>query len=431
MYSTSFHKLFRRIVLLAALLTALSAAAAAQSGTYSNIAQYPVPTANSAPTGIAVGPDEALWFTESSGNKIGRITIAGAITEHPVPTANSGPNGITAGPDRALWFTETNGNKIGRITLEGAIREFRIPTPKSSPIGIALGSDGALWFAESSSHKIGRMTAAGEFTEYDVPGGYSNTPYQITPGPDGALWFTEDQTDGNSIGRIDTSGQMTVYGEPDVNAWPNGITAGPDGALWTTDYADCNIGRVTTEAVFSYYGAGGACPPIGITSGPDGALWFTGENCGCYPDCAHSTLGRITTAGLVTLFPVSTLTTSAIDFSANGIVAGPDGKLWFAEANGNEIESAPVCALGLSASFTGDTLTTNFVVGIDRPAVWSILAGTTVLQKTSTPAVTPPTAITLNWEPFPNQGAVVVESALSTPEAAVICSEWTTVKTGS
>jgi|HubBroStandDraft_1064217.scaffolds.fasta_scaffold03288_7 virginiamycin B lyase len=421
------HQIFKPLLLLG-----ISAAAAAQSGTYSNITQYPVPTANSAPTGIAAGADGALWFTESSGNNIGRITTAGAITEYPIPTANSGPNGITAGPDRALWFTETNGNKIGRISVEGAIREFRIPTPKSSPVGITTGSDGALWFAESSSNKIGRMTAAGEFTEYDVPGFYFNAPYQITPGPDGALWFTENQTDGNSIGRIDTSGQMTVYGEPDVNAWPTGITAGPDGALWTTDYADCNagIGRVTTGAVFSYYGAGVACPPIGITAGPDGALWFTGENWGCYPDCAHSTLGRITTAGLVTLFPVSTLTTSSIDFSANGIVAGPDGKLWFAEANGNEIESAPACALGLSASFTGNTLTTNFVVGIDRSAIWSIRAGTTVLQNKPTPAVTPPSAITLNWE-FPNEGAVVVESALSTPEGTILCSEWTTVKTGS
>jgi len=41
---------------------------------------------------IAVGPD-ALWFTEELGNKIGRITVAGAFTEYIVPTAGSLPGG--------------------------------------------------------------------------------------------------------------------------------------------------------------------------------------------------------------------------------------------------------------------------------------------------------------------------------------------------
>jgi virginiamycin B lyase len=74
------------------------------------IHQFPV---SSSPWGITAGPDGNLWFTEHSGNKIGRITPAGVITEFPIPTRRSGPFGITAGPDGNLWFTETNGNKIG------------------------------------------------------------------------------------------------------------------------------------------------------------------------------------------------------------------------------------------------------------------------------------------------------------------------------
>jgi streptogramin lyase len=41
---------------------------------------------------------------------------AGTITEFPIPTANSQPRGITAGPDGNLWFTESSGDKIGRIS---------------------------------------------------------------------------------------------------------------------------------------------------------------------------------------------------------------------------------------------------------------------------------------------------------------------------
>ncbi len=90
---------------------------------------------------------------------------AGSITEFPLPTADSQPDGITAGPDRNLWFTEYSGNQIGRITPAGSITEFPLPTncsPLSSagcaPSGIAAGPDGTLWFTENFGNKIGRFT---------------------------------------------------------------------------------------------------------------------------------------------------------------------------------------------------------------------------------------------------------------------------------
>ena len=57
-----------------------------------------------------MGPDGALWFTEYDGNKIGRITTAGAVTEFPIPTAGSQPSAMTVGPDGALWFIEDHGS---------------------------------------------------------------------------------------------------------------------------------------------------------------------------------------------------------------------------------------------------------------------------------------------------------------------------------
>lgn len=80
-----------------------------------NITEFPLPSGGSEPFGITAGPDNALWFTEYGGNKIGRITTAGAITEFPTPTANSTPFGITVGPDNAIWFAENVGNNIGKL----------------------------------------------------------------------------------------------------------------------------------------------------------------------------------------------------------------------------------------------------------------------------------------------------------------------------
>jgi streptogramin lyase len=82
----------------------------------------------SSPAFITVGADGALWFTEqglaagvgdavqAGGNKIGRITTAGTIQEIPVPTPNSAPLGITLGPDHRIWITESAGNKLGRVS---------------------------------------------------------------------------------------------------------------------------------------------------------------------------------------------------------------------------------------------------------------------------------------------------------------------------
>jgi streptogramin lyase len=45
------------------------------------------------------------------------------ITEFPIPTPDSGPEGIALGPDGAIWFTENTGNKIGRLPVVPKIYE--------------------------------------------------------------------------------------------------------------------------------------------------------------------------------------------------------------------------------------------------------------------------------------------------------------------
>ncbi len=52
-----------------------------------------------------VGARRNLWFTEYNGNQIGQISTTGVITEFPIPSANSQPFDIVVGPDGNLWFT--------------------------------------------------------------------------------------------------------------------------------------------------------------------------------------------------------------------------------------------------------------------------------------------------------------------------------------
>ena len=146
------------------------------------IVDFPVPTADSMPWGIAPGSDGNVWFTEKYGNNVGRVTPAGVVTEFPIPTAQSEPMDCAPGSDGNVWFTELGGNNIGRITPTGTITEFALPNAKSQPGHMALGPDGNVWFSETSVNRIGRITPAGVINEFSV-----DAPWYLTAGPGGDL----------------------------------------------------------------------------------------------------------------------------------------------------------------------------------------------------------------------------------------------------
>ncbi len=218
------------------------------------IAEYPIPTANSGPNGMAVGSDGALWFVETTGNKIGRITVAGAVTEYPLPARSDYNYGLSSirflddivtGPDGALWFTEFNPlGKIWRITVAGALTEYAVPGAQSYPSGITVGPDSALWFTQNGN-KIGRITVGGAVTQYPLTGGSGGNGGRndIVTGPDGALWFPEF----TGIGRLTTSGTFTDYPTPTPNSGPRSIAVGPDGALWFAAERNNTIGRLQPD----------------------------------------------------------------------------------------------------------------------------------------------------------------------------------------
>jgi len=285
------------------------------------IIEFEIPTANSGPWGIALGADGNLWFTERDGNRIGRITPAGVITEFPVPSTNPRPFDITPGPDGNLWFTEDRVySNLGRITISGIITEFALPNTSAWPRSIAAGPDGNLWFTQSSGPTIGIGTTSGSITELAVST-VASALNDITVGPDGDLWFTDSI--GDKIGHILASGAIVAFPVPipaGSNGSPERIIAGPDGALWFTKNA-ASLGRITTAGTLTDFPIPSTADSI--ATGPDGALWFTENHV--------NRIGRITTSGSVSEVGVS---------SPGGpldIAVGSDGNIWFTEYGGNKI----------------------------------------------------------------------------------------------
>ena len=198
---------------------------------------------------------------------------AQTITEFPIPTASQLPYGVSRPARTATCGSPKSANKIGRITTAGVITEFPIPTPASGPVGIAAGPDGNLWFTETNANKIGRITTAGVITEFPIP---TASSYPTASRP--ARTATCGSPKLGQPDRPDHDGRRH-HRVPDSHgrtAGPGGIAAGPDGNLWFTEGNGNQIGRITTAGVITEFPIPTAnSDPYGIAAGPDGNLWFT------------------------------------------------------------------------------------------------------------------------------------------------------------
>ncbi len=270
---------------------------------------------------LCLSPSIRRAFRILMAGLAGVLGLAAAIsaqtfTEYPVPTPDSQMLGITSGPDGNVWFTEQLGKKIGRITPGGVITEFPIPGTLVSPKQITAGPDGNVWFTDFIS--VGRITPDGSITRFQIPS--SSLPEGITSGPDGNIWITMSSRD-FQIARVTPSGGITEFQVPGI-VQLQAITSGPDGNLWFTDPNGNHIGRITTAgSVTLFTMPAEVTGPYEIVAGPDGNLWFT--------SAFH--IGRITPAGAVTLFP------DPGGDAPRGIAAGLDGNVWYTETTGNNI----------------------------------------------------------------------------------------------
>jgi streptogramin lyase len=331
--------------------------ARALAGPGAAITEFPVNIFGSDPLGIAAGADGNLWIADSNDNpqfvnpsspdvndhrKVEKMSTSGVVLAGYSVVAGgccADPSSIVLGPDGAMWFTEstTGANAIGRVPVGGgAVTEFRVPSPASQPTAIT-SAGGALWFTEAhAGGKIGRITTGGSVSEYPVTlTGATSTafvPYGITTGPDGNLWFTLQSSDTTPtyVGVMDINGVMLAS----IKVSNTGVgLAGiaPDAAnnaVWFTEQSGHAIGKidVSTKTITTVVGDG-LGGPTSITKGADGLLYFV--------ETLNSSIGRFDPASPPASVSTHFLTPTPRAFSSGapptGITVGPDSNIWFTE----------------------------------------------------------------------------------------------------
>lgn len=133
--------------------------------TRAQVKDFPLSDAFAFPHSVVVDQKGVVWFTESGGNRIGRVNSrqppGERVTEFPVPTPGSVPHGITLDAQGRVWFVELTGNKIGILDPnDGSIEELEVPTPSSGPYFIRPDAQGNMWFTEGDAPKIGKVTCS-------------------------------------------------------------------------------------------------------------------------------------------------------------------------------------------------------------------------------------------------------------------------------
>jgi streptogramin lyase len=292
----------------------------------------------------ATGPDGLIYAIGGFNFSSPDLAIVEAYTTLSVssfslpPPSGGVPEAIIAGSDGHLWFTEFFGSKIGRLDPHtGNIVEYPTPTANSFPRGITagFGGDGHIWFTEEAFN-IGRLDpVTGKINEFPTPNAVG-VPWGITAGHDGNLWFTAQ---GGFIGRLNpNSGVVSVFSLLSVNpkSLPSAITTAANGDLWFIDGS--HIGRLVPSSPNSP--AEFAVPRTndstqGIVAGPDGNIWFT-EQADILPPLPFSVPGKIarmTPAGVLTgEFPTPSKSSEPF-----GITVGPDKNLWFTEFRAGKV----------------------------------------------------------------------------------------------
>jgi virginiamycin B lyase len=246
---------------------------------------------------------------------------------------------------------------------QGTIEEFPVGTIYRGELrALAPGPEQSLWLVQSSEYAsegfIERVTPAGVMTGFFLLPGIAN-PGDIAEGPDQDMWLTNDgyvilehndeMEEPNTIDRITPSGRITQYPIPNSATGPApsypygpaGIAADNSGNMWFTDQRPSKngtfIGRITTSGTVSEFpiptGVGPDLPqsslPLGIALGAEGDMWFTdqGQNAE-----NRNFIGRIAPSGVITEFPVPTP-----ESMPTAIALGADGNMWFTEPNVSKI----------------------------------------------------------------------------------------------
>ncbi len=222
---------------------------------------------NGGPTAITWVDSNRAAFLMPTTNQIGIYNRAiNTFIFFSVPTGSAGITGIATDRVNAVWFTENSANKIGKLDLVNRnIFEFTLPprgaVTSHGPTGILVDRDGFVWALGGTSGTIFKMNpATNVFSSFFTPTiTGSNKLLGIANDTARRIWFTEeDPTNGNKIGRLEPiTNQFIEVSLISASPAPTGIAFEvASNAMWFTNSQSNSIGRIITPGFVQVFTSG-------------------------------------------------------------------------------------------------------------------------------------------------------------------------------
>ena len=249
--------------------------------------------------GVAVAPDDTVWFAEQEANYIGHyfpdthhFQVYRLPTLH-IPDLNnskhilslpSGPNDLAFDAHGNLWFTELNADSIALLnTRTGAVRQYPLSSTTSvqklSPYGITVDIHGFVWFTESTNTHIGRLDPTTGSIRFFAISDSSVSFMEIASDTYGNIWATS--FNGNKLLHLNAAtGIFTSYIAPSTTPGSGGLyglLVTHDGEIWVTVPAENALARFNTSThTFVYHTIPSPNSfPLGLTMDTYKHIWFT------------------------------------------------------------------------------------------------------------------------------------------------------------
>lgn len=251
------------------------------------------------PAGIAIAADGTIFVADNQNHAIRRIATNGVVTTLAgllgTPGSADGsrttarfdsPTGLALGPDGAIYVSDTGNHTVRRITANGVVTtlagfagnaDYADGSATSArfnqPLGLAVAPDGTVFVADSGNHLI-RVIAT------------NGTVSVLAGNPE-------------TFGSADGTGTNAFFNNP------VGLALAPDGSLFVSDANNFTLRRVTAAGVVTTLA--GAAGQDGSADGPAASARFgkpaelaLAPNGTLYiADAAHHTIRRLTPDGRV------------------------------------------------------------------------------------------------------------------------------------
>ena len=251
----------------------------------------PIGSPASATSGIAFGDDGNLWVAEAFNDALVRISPEGQFLQR--FALGGAPTNVTTGPGGKVWVAVTGAKKLAFVVATDAAPALTsISTAGLSncgPVGLTSGGDGRIYFSMPNDGSAGCTNPSRISSVSDTGTG---APAPAVSGGGGAVFdlavsggklFAPD-FDGDVIRRLTLGTTPTVEAQlPGLGSGPDGITVDGSGTLWATGLSTGQVLRFTPTSAtpVAVLGVPGAPPnslvsAFGIVAGPDGRIYVAG-----------------------------------------------------------------------------------------------------------------------------------------------------------